>query len=156
MAAHATGLERIELERLRERLGRLYAILEEAAEAVAPPTPGSWSPPVDLCESEESVLVKVELAGVSAEQINITLTGTHLTISGEKVRRAPRKRGISHLCSECSYGNFNRTLPLRWTISVHDASAELRHGVLVIRLPKLKERRGLAFRVPISVEQSDK
>ena len=46
MAAHATGLEGIELERLRERLGQLYAILEEAAAAVAPPAPGEWAPAV--------------------------------------------------------------------------------------------------------------
>ncbi|HVG39226.1 MAG TPA: Hsp20/alpha crystallin family protein [Pyrinomonadaceae bacterium] len=151
MAAHATGLEGIELERLRERLGQLYAILEEAAAAVAPPAPGEWAPAVDLCEAEEVITVKVELPGVERERIGVTLSGSQLIISGEKNRRAPsRRRGISHLCSECSSGRFSRTLPLRWTISVREATAELRDGVLVVRLPKLKERRGAAFKIPVS------
>jgi len=57
---------------------------------------------------------------------------------------------VSHLCSERSYGHFNRVVPLRWTISVKDATAELADGVLVIHLPKLKDRRGSEFRVPIT------
>ena len=47
------GLERIEVERLRQRVGRLFAALQEAVEDVAPAQPGAWLPPVDLCESLE-------------------------------------------------------------------------------------------------------
>ena len=45
----ATGLERLELQRLRDRVGRLYAALQEATEAENPLASGAWAPPVDLC-----------------------------------------------------------------------------------------------------------
>jgi HSP20 family protein len=148
-AVHATGLERMELERLRDRVGRLYAALQEATQADAPPRPGSWLPPVDLCEMEDIVVVRVELPGVRAGDIKVGLTNTQLTVCGQKKKGAPRQRVLSHLCSERSYGPFSRTIPLRWTVSVREATAELRNGILMVRLPKLKDRRGTEFKVPV-------
>ncbi len=52
----ATGLERLELQRLRDRVGRLYAALQEATEAENPLASGTWAPPVDLCETEKLIL----------------------------------------------------------------------------------------------------
>lgn len=148
-AAHATGLERIELEKLRDRVGRLYAALQEATQSDVPPVPGSWLPPVDLCETDEEVFVRVEVPGVRASDIKVGLTSERLTVCGQKKKGAPRQRVLSHLCSERSYGPFSRTIPLRWTVSVREASAELRNGILLVRLPKLKDRRGAAFKVPV-------
>ncbi|MCA1591126.1 MAG: Hsp20/alpha crystallin family protein [Acidobacteria bacterium] len=147
-AVPSTGLERIELERLRARVGRLFAALQEAADLVAPQVPGAWLPPADLCESDSEVVVCVELPGMRAEQIELTLTGAQLRVSGKKKKSATHGV-ISHLCSERSYGQFTRVIPLRWPIRVSDASAELKDGVLTVRLPKLKDRRGGEFRVPI-------
>jgi HSP20 family protein len=148
-AARATGLERLELERLRERVGRLLAALQEAALTDGPSPPGAWSPPVDLCEEKDAIIIRVELPGVRAEQIKIGLTNTQLRVCGEKKKRVPRNRVISHLCSERIYGHFSRIVPLRWPINVREATAELISGVLVVRLPKQKDRRGSEFKVPI-------
>ena len=148
-AVHATGLERLELEKLRDRVGCLYAALQEATQADVPAVPGAWLPPVDLCEMEEMVVVRVELPGVKATDVHVGLTSTQLLIHGVKKKGAPRQRVLSHLCSERSYGPFSRTIPLRWTVSVREATAELRKGVLVVRLPKLKERRGAEFKVAV-------
>src|SRR5919199_4316197 len=152
-AAHV-GLKRIELERLRDGVGRLYAALQEATEAEVPVAGASWVPPVDLCETKDEIIVRVELPGVAASQIKVGLTNTRLRVCGEKRKRASRRPVTSHLCSERSYGHFSRVLPLRWTINVGEASAELASGVLVIRLPKRKDRRGAEFRVPIKERQN--
>lgn len=151
-AVHAVGLERLELERLRDRVGRLFDALQEATLTDAPAAPGAWSPPVDLCETADAVTVRIELPGVTASQIKVGLTGTHLRICGEKRRRTTRTRIISHLCSERSYGHFNRTVPLRWTIDVREATAELTNGVLLVHLPKRKDRRGAEFKVTVKEE----
>ena len=150
----AAGLERIELQRLTERIGRLFSILQESAEAQLPAVAGAWSPPVDVCETAKAIYVRVELPGVSAAQIQIGLNSGKLRICGEKKKRSSRQRIVSHLCSERPYGNFNRAVPLRWTISVKDATAELANGLLVIRLPKTEDRRGSEFRVPINEKES--
>ncbi len=138
----ATGLERLELQRLRDRVGRLFAALQEATEAENPLASGAWAPPVDLCETEQAISLRVELPGVNTDQIRIGLCNTKLRIWGEKKHRQTRRRIISYLCSERSYGKFSRVVPLRWTISIKDAVAELNNGVLHIRLPKIQDRRG--------------
>jgi len=143
------GLKRIELERLRDGVGRLYAALQEATEAEVPVAGVSWTPPVDLCETKNEIIVRVELPGVAASQIKVGLTNTHLKICGDKRKRTPRNRILSHLCSERSYGHFSRVVPIRWTINVTDATAELTDGVLVVKLPKRKERRGTEFKIEI-------
>jgi HSP20 family molecular chaperone IbpA len=72
-----------------------------------------------------------------------------LRICGDKKRGVPRGRVISHLCSERSYGHFSRTVPLRWSINVAAATAELKDGVLIVKLPKQKDRRGAEFKIPV-------
>ncbi|HSE30811.1 MAG TPA: Hsp20/alpha crystallin family protein [Pyrinomonadaceae bacterium] len=145
----ATGLERLELQRLRDRVGRLYAALQEATEAESPLVSGEWAPPVDLCEACDAIYIRIELPGVAPELINIGLSNTKLRLWGEKKRRPARRRIVSYLCSERSYGKFSRVVHLRWTISVRDATAEMSNGILLIRLPKIEDRRGGEFRIKV-------
>ena len=102
----ATGLERLELQRLRDRVGRLYAALQEATEAENPLASGTFAPPVDLCETEQAISIRIELPGVTADQIKVGITNDKLRIWGEKKRRPNRRRIISYLCSERSFGKF--------------------------------------------------
>jgi HSP20 family protein len=144
----AAGLERIELKRLAERVGKIYSVLREAAEAELTPL-AAFKPPTDVCESADAVYIRIELPGVSANQIKLALTSEKLKVYGEKKKRSPRQKVTSHFCSERNYGRFSRVVPLRWTISVKDTKAELKDGVLLIHLPKTKDRRGSEFKVPI-------
>ena len=144
----AAGLERIELKRLAEHVAKLYAVLHEAVEAELTPL-AAFKPATDVCETADAIYVRIELAGIPASQIRVALTNEKVHVYGEKKKRHPRQKIISHLCSERNYGKFSRVVPLRWTISIKDASAELRDGVLMICLPKIKDRRGSAFKVPI-------
>ena len=142
-------LERIELERLRERVGRLVALLSEAmGEAQDGATPGAWLPPVDVCETADAVVVRVELPGVAADEIEVVLSAGALRVSGAKKSRAPRGR-VTHLCSERAYGKFCRTVPLRRPVRTRGARAALKDGLLTVTLPKLDERRGAEFRIEV-------
>jgi HSP20 family protein len=151
----ATGLERLELQRLRDRVGRLFAALQEATEAEDPLASGTWAPPVDLCETDDAIYIRVELPGLTPEQIHVGLTNTRLRLWGEKKKNASRKRIITHLCSERSFGRFSRVVPLRWPVSVREGSAELKNGVLLIRLPKIEDRRGAEFKLEVSSEKAE-
>jgi len=148
-AVHAIMLERGDLERLRARVNRLLAALQEASEMEALDAPGTWLPPVDLSESPSCVTVEMELPGVRADSVAVILTNERLTVTGKKRKGAPRGV-ISHLCSERSYGNFKRAVPLRWPIRADGATATLKNGVLVVRLPKLEDRRGTEFRIEVT------
>ncbi len=150
-----TGLERLELQRLRDRVGRLFAALQEATDADDPLASGAWAPPVDLCETDDAIFIRMELPGVNPDQIKIGVTNTRLRIWGEKKRRVRRNRIISHLCSERSYGRFSRIVPLRWSVSVRDGTAELAKGILLVRLPKAVDRRGAEFTIEVKDTTSE-
>ena len=149
---HAAIYDPAELERLRGRVGRLLLALQEASEMVAGEAGAAWMPAVDLCETESCVTVTVELPGVRAEHVEVALAGDELRVRGRKRKGAPRGV-ISHLCSERSFGHFARTIRLRWPVRKDRATAELRDGVLTVRLPKLQDRRGAEHR--IEVKESD-
>ena len=148
----ATGLERLELQRLRDRVGRLFAALQEATVAEDPLASETWAPPVDLCESADAIVIYVELPGLTAEHIKVGATNTQLRIWGDKKRRTPRNRILSHLCSERSFGKFCRIVPLRWTVSIQDSEASIANGMLTVRMPKIEDRRGVEFKIPVKDE----
>src|SRR5262249_12368241 len=145
----AAGLERIEIKRLTERLGKLYSVLHEAARTATAPLARAFNPPGDACETANPTCIRIELPGVKANEIKIGLNSYKIKICGEKKKRPSRQRVISHLCSERNYGQFSRVVPLRWTISIKDTRAQLRDGILMIHLPKISDRRGSEYRVPI-------
>lgn len=147
-SAHVSGIKRLELERLRDRVERLYFALREAAEMDANPAPGTFAPPVDVCETEDALLVHIELPGIECEQINVHLTNAQLRIFGEKKHKS-RQKVVSHFCSERNYGHFERVVTIRLPIDVTEATADFANGLLTVRLPKRKDRRGAAFKVPI-------
>ena len=146
--ANAASFEGMEIERLRRRVGRLFAALQEIVDDAPAAAPGTWSPPADVCEAADEVRVVCELPGLVAEPGEVSLTNTTLRVSGRKRRRATRG-GVTHLCSARSYGQFSRTVPLRWAVDAGGAGAELKNGLLTVRLPKLSERRGAEFRIEV-------
>jgi HSP20 family protein len=145
---HAAIFDPTELERLRRRVGRLLLTLQEASEMAAGEAGAAWLPAVDLCESGSCVTVLVELPGVRAEQVEVALTNEELRVRGRKRKSAPRGV-ISHLCSERSFGQFARTIQLRWPVRKDAATAELKDGVLTIRLPKVEDRRGAEHKIEV-------
>ncbi|HLO00838.1 MAG TPA: Hsp20/alpha crystallin family protein [Pyrinomonadaceae bacterium] len=153
--ARATGLERLELHRLRDRVGRLFAALQEATVADDPLASETWAPPVDLCETVGEIVLRVELPGLTADQIKVGATNSQLRIWGEKKRRVPRSKILSHLCSERSYGKFCRLVPLRWTVGLERATADVANGILTVRLPKIQDRRGVEFKIPVRDEAAE-
>ena len=89
----AAGLERIELKQLAERVGKLYSVLREAAEAELTPL-AAFKPPTDVCETADAVCIRIELPGVAANQIKIALTSDKLRVYGEKRKRNPRQKTL--------------------------------------------------------------
>ncbi len=66
-----------------------------------------------------------------------------------------RTKILSHLCSERSYGKFCRIVPLRWTVSIQDGTAEIGNGMLTVTLPKIEDRRGVEFKIPVKDASGD-
>lgn len=144
------GLERAEIERLRQRFERLFSALQESIEADALETYGTFLPPVDICEAEHGIYIYLELAGVSPEEINLTINAGELLIEGIKpASRRTQKKAVSHFCCERQYGKFRRRIKLRWAIDLNETSATLENGMLEVYLPKIADRRGKTVKIEI-------
>jgi HSP20 family protein len=128
-------------ERLRDQLRRLLLHFEELR-AAAPPTPGSWLPPVDLYEMDDAVVVRLELPGVAASSVRVTILDGILKIEGTKetshpaAQTAEPDKPLRYLCLERTSGTFSRRVQIKWTIDLAHVAAKLSNGLLEIRLPK--------------------
>lgn len=137
-----------EVERLRSMLERLFTDLMAVNQDMAV-GPGQWLPPVDLSESPDMITLKVELPGVEAADVRISLLGNVLKISGQKREEQLGSRPVCYVCVERGYGSFTRTFNLYTAIDARAAEATLAQGVLTIRLPKLKDRRNREILIPV-------
>ncbi len=101
---------------------------------------GGFSPDIDICESETELIITFEVAGVDIQSLNLTVSRNKITLSGNKERK--RKGLTSYVCMERTFGGFKRSVPLTAPVNTHEADAKLHNGLLIVKMPKLKERRG--------------
>ena len=99
---------------------------------------GSWVPAVDVAESEGEVLVVAEVPGVDPADLDLTVTGTTLTLSGEK-RTEDEEKGRTWHRVERAEGRFTRIVTLPDGVDVNDVTAKQEDGVLRIRIAKKEE-----------------
>ena len=92
---------------------------------------------MDVVENEEEFVVKASLPGIKLEDLDITLTGTTLTIQGE-VKADHEEKTHYHL-RERYYGKFLRSLTLPGELKADDVHAEYKDGELVLHIPKADE-----------------
>ncbi len=100
--------------------------------------PSAWLPAVDLIENDDAYIAKVELPGVSKDDVKITLQDNSLTIRGEKKEERETKESNYHRL-ERSYGSFQRSLDLPGSVKSDKVAAEYKDGILTITLPRAEE-----------------
>jgi HSP20 family protein len=108
----------------------------------------TWGPVVDVYENASEVIVRVELPGVRKKDVRLRWRERLLTITGTKDRQFSGAEQGRFLCVERQYGTFRRDVVIDTPIDFKKASAELRNGLLKVRLPKVARREGEAF-IPI-------
>lgn len=106
--------------------------------------------PVDVKEYDEKYVLKVELPGISKEDINIDINKSYVKIDANKSFEKEENDKHKYHKSEFRYGNYSRTLYFPYEIDVEKSSAELKKGILELELPKLhsddKETKKLAIK----------
>jgi HSP20 family protein len=110
---------------------------------------GTWIPMADIVETEDALMVTVELPGVAPANLRVTTHGGDLILKGEKSR--PPAHGPSRFhVAERGYGAFRRVIHLGVPVNTHKAEAVLSDGNLRIRFPKVPNRRGEEVAIPVS------
>jgi HSP20 family protein len=109
---------------------------------------GQWNPPVDVYECRGTVSVVVEVPGIDADSLRVACRNGQLVISGERREQRPPE-AASFLCMERPHGRFTRALDVDAALDLSAARARLEEGLLVITLPRLKDRRGRETIIPV-------
>lgn len=91
-------------------------------------------PPLNIWEKDDKVFVEAELPGITGDQIDISITGSQLTIKGE--RKSPGVLEGAWGRQERAFGAFMRIIDLPWEIDPASVEAKLTNGVLTIALAK--------------------
>lgn len=100
-----------------------------------PRTGRPWSPPVDIVETENELVLKADLPDVKLEDIDVHVENETLSLKGE--RRFEREgNGKGYHRIERSYGSFVRNFAVPSTVDTEKVSADYKNGVLTITLPK--------------------
>jgi HSP20 family protein len=135
-----------DLVSIRERVNRLFEDVVGGVRETGE-VGGTWSPVVDIYETDKEFIVKAELPEVKQSDINIKVQDYTLTIEGE---RKPQRAIEGYHRVERAYGRFTRSFILPGSIDQNAIKATLKDGILQIVLPKREEM------VPMQIEIIEK
>jgi HSP20 family protein len=96
---------------------------------------GTWEPAVDIYETDDALVLQVELPGVSKDAVNVELHEHTLRLSGERTRE-PSMTGRQYQREESRYGAFQRAFRIPTIVDEAKIQATYKDGVLALRLPK--------------------
>jgi HSP20 family protein len=125
------------LSSLRDELDRLFESpwteLARTSQLLS-----GWTPALDVYEGKDNFIVKAELPGMKKEDIEVSLHGDSLSISGE--RQSETKEENADVCrAERYFGRFQRTVTLPTSVAPDKAKAQYKDGILTVTLPKTEE-----------------
>jgi HSP20 family protein len=98
----------------------------------------AFSPAFDVKETKDAYVVRADLPGVREADIDVSVTGNVVTISGRR-ELENREEGEQFFALERNYGTFMRTLTLPEGANLDDIKADLKDGVLALTIPKRPE-----------------
>ena len=107
-----------------------------------------WSPDADVLEEGDNYVVKLELPGLTKDDVKISIDSTALTVRGEKkLEKEAREKNYHSI--ERSYGSFQRFFTLPSTVKTDMIDAAFKNGILTITLPKAEESKSKQIDVKV-------
>jgi HSP20 family protein len=97
----------------------------------------TWTPPVDIYETDDALVLKAELPGVSKDDVSLEIHNNTLILRGERKHEAEVKEENYHRV-ERAYGTFQRSFVLPTMVDQEKVQATYHDGILELRLPKLE------------------
>ena len=105
-------------------------------------------PLLDLADNGKEYVLTAELPGITKEDLNVHVTENSIEISSEK-RTEEKEEKEGYIRRERRYSNFYRSIPLPDEILPKKADAELKEGILTVKLPKAKPEEKKAKKLPV-------
>jgi HSP20 family protein len=135
-----------DLSMLQDRMNRLFDDAGRGGRSEEPSATTSWSPAVDIFETEGEIVVKAELPAMDRKDITLNLEKNVLTLRGERRFEKETKEENYHRI-ERSYGAFSRAFSIPATVDEDKIRADYKDGVLKIVLPKKEQAKPKQIRI---------
>jgi HSP20 family protein len=124
-----------DVERARRQMDRLLSTFTGSGSAT--PSVSGVFPPLTVTEDGDKVFVEAEIPGIKPEDLEISVVGKTLTLSGE--RKPEETENVSFHRRERKWGSFRKALTLPDEVDANAIQAECKNGVLKIVLPKAEQ-----------------
>lgn len=138
------------LSRFHSELDRLFD--EVLRLAGSEPRAGECQPCADVLETEDEVIILVEVPGVDPAELEVTAEGRAVIVTGRKGSRRPDAAVRFHRV-EREEGRFERRMELLQPVNTLEGRARIERGVLVISFPRVAEKRVRRHTVTIEPEE---
>ena len=109
-------------------------------------TPQEGELPVDMYQTDDAIVIRALVAGVSPNDLEISITRDMVTMRGMR-EEFQEAHDDNYYHRELFWGSFSRTLLLPEEVAIDEADAQEKHGLLEIRLPKLDKHRSTQLQV---------
>jgi len=134
-----------EIETLRQQLDKVF----DQRAATRDNSETAWMPALELADAGDNFVLKAQLPGIDAKDIEVQVTPEAISISGERrYENTDEKSG--YVRSEFRYGKFHRVLPLPAHIQNDSVQAEYKDGILTLTLPKVTEARNKVVKINLA------
>lgn len=144
----------IELSRLQSELNRLFAAFVETNDKGATPA-SSWDPNVDVLDDGEAIRILVELPGVEAGDVKVSIRGRVVMIRGTKKGRIRTKEGMRFFCMERYFGGFLKSIAIPRPVNSHHAKTRMKNGLLEVILPRVPDLREKEIEITVQPESEE-
>ncbi len=108
-----------------------------------------WLPAMDVYDDEKNFYIKADVAGIDEKDLDVTINGNVLTVSGKKVEEKNGSEGKNFIFSERRTGSFSRSVTLPGTFIQKEIKGELKSGVLTITIEKDKPAKNEKIKIDI-------
>ncbi|KOP24763.1 hypothetical protein AMR41_19275 [Hapalosiphon sp. MRB220] len=109
----------------------------------------NWKPAVELQNTSDNLILRVQIPGVEAKDLDIQVTKEAVAITGEN-RYENKAENNGQIRSEFRYGKFQRVITLPVAIQNDQVQAEYKNGILTLTLPKVAEARQKVVKINLA------
>jgi HSP20 family protein len=138
-----------ELQRLQQEIEEVVAACSMAGQDVSAP----WAPPVDILERDDRFVVQLDLPGVPAADIHVSLCDRVLHIRGRKAGHRHHGEQLRYHTLERHTGRFELEIWLPGPVNREGSTARLSQGVLEVAMPRIADRRNTVFEIQVADEE---
>lgn len=134
-----------EADMMRRQFDRIFDEFTDFSSALKT----TWTPAVNLVDQGDDFILKLQLTGVSANEVDVQVTRESVVISGERKETTPEEEQTV-LYSDFRYGPFRRIVSLPEAIQNSQVEANFDNGVLTLKLPKVEEAQNKVIKLNLA------